>query len=208
MAEAMFGITPYLESATSYLFDKSGGAKLRQVCDNIASHKEMYYRTQPIRDIAIVSDETAMSRLPSADYRRMVNDFQGCVEALSLGNRHFEVIFDEQISAARLRGYRVVFTPVTTNVSPRLAKELRAYVEEGGTLICGPDFSNYSETHEVLDHFELADFLGLDFVRRNDTSIAATHQREYRESAGVFPYIDVPEVYVKLIKKLSGDSLW
>lgn len=204
MAEAMFGITPYLESATSYLFDKSGGAVLREVCDKIAAHKEMYYRTQPIRDLAIVSDETAMSRLPGEDYRRMVNDFQGCVEALTLGNRHFEIIFDEQISAARLRGYRAVYMPVTTNVSPRMEKELRAYVEAGGNLICGPDFSNYSATHEMLDHFELSDLLGLDYVRRNDTSVASRHQREYRESAGVFPYVDVPEVYVKLVKDLPG----
>lgn len=202
MGQVMFGMTPFLESATSYLFDTTGGKGLRQVVENIHAHAPMYYRTAPVRDLGLVNDEYMIVRDPRR--KRLEQEFQGCVEALTHGGRHFDCLYERHLSAARLAGYRCIYLPNTGYVTPQLEKALRQYAENGGSVICGPDFSRFDAQLQPLDNYTMADFLGADFIRENDRSLIDRHAREYRESASVFSYAPIPESYVKLIADLPG----
>ncbi len=204
MSEAMFSMTPFLESATSYLFDKTGSDTLKTVCQNIEEHREMYYRTVPINDIAVVSDGKAINYLTSKECKNLYMDYQGCIEALTLENRHFECMYDRQISRERIKGYRAVYLPLTSFVPPKTREVLEEYVRSGGTVICGPDFSRRNADMQEIDFYEMSNFLGVDFTRKNDRSLIDIHQREYRESACVFPYAAIPEAYVRVEKDMPG----
>lgn len=203
MGEAMFATTPFLESATSYFFDTTGGDKLKIVCENIKNHANMYYRSSPIKDVAVVISAKTMANVSREEYVDLHKDNLGVIEMLSKEGRHFECVFDEQLCDERLNGYRVVYLPSARYINSDTEKFLRNYVENGGTIICGPEFSRCNEKNEYVDKYLLQDLLGVEFIALNDRTEIDKHAREYRESAKVFPYASVPEAYVKLTKDIS-----
>jgi hypothetical protein len=204
MGQVMLGMTPFLESATSYLYDTTGGEKLKEICNNIYEHAPMYYRVQPVRDLAVVSGDKELTTCTFARYEKIVKEYEGCLEALGVGCRHFDCIFDSQLGYERLKGYRAIYLPTSYYIDDFTAGVLRKYVENGGNIICGPDFSRYNDEGKPQSKFALADLLGVDFEHENDMSITGRHEREYRESAGVYGYAPIPEAYVKIVKDLPG----
>ena len=204
MAEAMFGTTPFLESATSYLFDTTGGDKLKIVCDNIKKHANMYYRSYPIRDLAIVISSSTICNNDRSDMSTLFSDAYGVVESLSKSNRHFDTIFDTQLSEERLKGYRVLYLPQARYISKQTEEILKNFVKNGGNVICGPDFSRYGEDDMPIDKYALSDFIGVNFDRLNDRTNIDKRVREYRETAGIYEYSAIPEAYVKLVKDLPN----
>ncbi|MBR6736738.1 MAG: hypothetical protein IKL82_00015 [Clostridia bacterium] len=202
MGEAMFGTTPFLESATSYLFDTTGGDKLKIVCENIKNHAHMYYRTQPVRDLSVVISATTMVNVSGEESANLTKDAEGVVEMLSKQGRHFDCTFDEQLSSERLKGYRALYLPNARYVNEHTEKTLKEFVENGGSVICGPEFSRCNSKNEFVNEYLLGDFLGVNFVAINDRTEIDKHVREYRESAKVYSYAAVPEAYVKLVKDL------
>ncbi len=204
MGEAMFGTTPFLESATSYFFDTTGGDKLKIVCENIKNHANMYYRTAPVRDLAIVCSASTLTNNSHVDYKTLEGDYESVVEMLAKSGRQFDCIFDTQLSEKRLEGYRVLYLPQAGFINERTEKILKNFVENGGNIICGPDFSRINAKNEKTSEFALSDFIGVDFIAENDRTLIDIHSREYRESAKVYSYAPIPEAYVKLVKDLPN----
>ena len=202
MGEAMFGTTPFLESATSYLFDATGGNKLKIVCENIKNHAHMYYRTAPVRDLAIVVSASTLTNTNPEEFLELETDLNGVVELLAKSNRQFDCIFDTQLSDERLKGYRVIYLPQARYINERTEKILKNFVKNGGNVICGPDFSRCNAKNEYVNEYLLSDFIGVDFVSLNDRSAIDKHCREYRETAGVYSYAPIPEAYVKIVRDL------
>ena len=202
MGEAMFGTTPFLESATSYLFDTTGADKLKVVCENIKNHANMYYRTSPVRDLAIVCSASTLTNNSQPDYKMLEGDYESVVELLAKSGRQFDCIFDTQLSDKRLEGYRVLYLPQAGYINEKTEKILKNFVEKGGNVICGPEFSRMNSKNEKTNKYSLSEFLGVDFIAENDRTEIDKHYREYRESAKVYSYAAVPEAYVKLVKDL------
>ncbi len=204
MGEAMFGTTPFLESVTSYLFDTTGGDKLKIVCENIKNHAHMYYRTAPVRDLGIVVSTTTLANTNMQEFKELDTDLNGVVESLAKSNRQFDCIFDEQLSDERLKGYRVLYLPQARYINERTEKVLKNFVKNGGSVICGPDFSRCNDKNEYVNEYLLSDFIGVDFVSLNDRTAIDKHVREYREAADVYSYAPIPEAYVKVVKDLPN----
>ena len=202
MGQAMFGTTPFLESATSYLFDTTGGDKLKEICHNLKTHANMYYRTQPVRDLAVVLSVSTMSNVSGEEYVALEKDGAGVIEMLAKSNRQFDCIYDTQLSEERLKGYRVLYLPQARYISPKTEKILKNFVEHGGNVICGPDFSRCNAKNEFVNEYLLSDFIGVDLIAENDRTAIDKHEREYRESANVYSYAPIPEAYVKLVRDL------
>ena len=92
--------------------------------------------------------------------------------------------------------------PVATRIDDVQEDALRRFVENGGTVILGPQTSLYNGDGTRRTSFALEDFMGVKFIRENDKSVI--HYREYRESACVDNYAPIPECYIKVTSDMPG----
>ncbi len=198
LSSAVHHGTPMMEPGVAFFFDNSGSEAMKRLSEKIEANKEIFYRTQPVKELALVQNHHYSPAL-SAEYQYAC--FSGMFEALCHSHRHFDCMLDAQLSPERLAGYKAVIIPSMPEPDDYQSASLRTYVEGGGTLVVGQSFSLYRNT-EQLENFALADLLGVDFIAKNDVS--KQHTREYRESALIHPFADIPEAYVKPVCKLPG----
>ena len=191
--------TPMLEPGVGMLYDGTGGEALRRLTAKIEKNREIFYRTQPVKELCVMQNNHPRT---DRDVKYQLACASGFIEALAESHRHFDVITDAQISYERLREYRAVVIPSMPIVDEHQERELRRYVAEGGTLLVGRDFSRAREDLSSCDDFALADLLGVHFVK--EVNSEGQHIREYRETAEVFPYAALPEAYVKPLCDLPG----
>ena len=191
--------TPMLEPGVAMLYDGTGGEALRRVCAKIEKNREIFYRTQPVKELAVMQNNHPRT---DRDVKTQLACASGFIEALAESHRHFDVFTDAQISYERLRDYRALVIPSMPFVDAHQERELRRYVAEGGTLLVGRDFSRLTEDGEDIGDFAMADLLGVHFS--HEVNSEGQHIREYRETAEVFPYAKIPEAYIKPLCDLPG----
>ena len=196
MAYAMLGATPMLEPVSSYFFDSSGAPVMWELCDNIRRHRDLYYRMQPVRDIALVYPRRMLESLPDSEMAQWLNScFAGTFEALTNAGIHFDCLYDAQLSPARLRGYRALMLPASAWMEEEQLETIRDFVRQGGVLIAGPECSLFGADGKRLSDFALSDVLGVQYLHEN--AAQPDLPREYRESAFLHGYSRVPEAYVQ-----------
>lgn len=217
-AYIMHGTTLMLESGTAYFYDTSGGEVMRQLTDIIRDHRDMLFRTQPVKELGLVASSSSFdltnageryvqdppkgNLAPPERHEYYCNGYTGAFEALSHGHRHFDCLTDAQLSYERIKDYKTLFLPVATRLDEFQTNSLKRYVEEGGTLILGPSTSLHNDNGTRRSSFALEDFMGVRFIRENDKSVI--HYREYRESACVDDYAKIPEAYIRITCDLPG----
>ena len=200
---AMHGGTFMLQPGICYFHDETGGPIMRKLTETISNNREIYYRTQPVKELALVLNNMSFDTLhPSPHLGYLKRCFLGAFEALCHGHRHFDCMLDAQLSTERLKGYKALLLPIATYLDDHQEKALRGFVADGGVVIVGPETSLYDAKGERRSDFALADFLGVSFVRENDKSVI--HTREYRESAHIHPFAPIPEAYIRLVDDLPG----
>ena len=191
--------TPMLEPGVGMLYDTTGGEALRRLCQKIEKNRDIFYRTQPVKELAVMQNNHPRT---DRDVKYQLACASGFIEALAESHRHFDVFTDAQISYERLRDYRALIIPTMPIVDAHQERELRRYVENGGTLLVGRDFSRLNEDGSEREDFLMADLLGVHFVK--ETNSEGQHIREYRETAEVFPYVKLPEAYIKPLRDIAG----
>lgn len=196
-AYLMHGGTPMLQPVSSYLHDTTGGVVMRRFIERTAPHRAMYYRTVPAKELGLVYSRLSGQCAARGDMRRLNEPFSGFFQALLHGHRHFDCLYDSQLSREALRERRVLFLPWAPVLSAAQADLLAEFARNGGSLIVGPEFSLFDETGAERANFALADLLGLDFVGRQPD--APYLRREYRETGPRHGYSAVPEAYLRLV---------
>lgn len=194
MAYVMHGGTPMLEPASSYFFDNEGGSKLRELCDAIRQHPDIYYRVQPVREIALVYPRQTLERMEPKQAKFYDDCYLGLFEALTNAGIHFDCLYDVQLSGKRLRGYRALIMPCSTGMDEEQLSTVRDYVREGGVLIAGSDCTLYDSFFRRRSDFALADVLGVSFEKENEPG--KNLAREYREGSLLHGFSRVPEAYI------------
>ena len=184
--------TPMLEPGVAVLYDETGTAALRRLAARIEKNRDIFYKTQPIKELCVMQNNHPRT---DRDVHYQLSCASGFIEALASSHRHFDVVTDAQLSYERLRDYRAVIIPSMPIVDAYQERELRAYVEAGGTLLVGRDFSRLTEDGRDGGDFALSDLIGVHLVREDYGE--GQHVREYRETAEVFPYAKLPEAYIK-----------
>ena len=191
--------TPMLEPGVGMLYDGTGGEALRRLTKRIEKNREIFYRTQPVKELCVMQNNHPRT---DRDVKCQLACASGFIEALAESHRHFDVVTDAQISYERLRDYRAIIIPSMPIVDEYQEQEIRRYVAEGGTLLVGRDFSRLSEDGQDMGDFRMADLLGVHLVK--EVNSEGAHIREYRETAEVYPYARLPEAYIKPLSDLAG----
>ena len=195
MAYVMHGGTPMEEPVSSYFYNNRGGEKMRTLNEAIRAHREMYYRTQPVRDLAMVYPYGGLADFSERQQDHFNHIFSCAFETLTHGGIHFDCIYDVQLSPERIKGYRALMLPASAFVDPEQQQILRNYVAEGGAIIVGPEFGMYAADGTRTNHLALEDVLGVCYEKDNPPEPVRT--REYRESSLLHGFNRVPEAYVR-----------
>lgn len=203
MAYVMHGGTPMEEPVSSYFHNSKGSAKMRELNDVIRAHRDIYYRTQPVREFAMVYPHGGIDRFSEAQQDHFNHLFGSTFEALTHAGVHFDCIYDVQISRERLQGYRMLMLPVSVYMDEEQQQIIREFVENGGVIIAGPELGMYTAEGKRTGKLALEDVLGVTFEKFNPPEPVRT--REYRESSLLHGFNRVPEAYVKSECGLCGD---
>ncbi len=81
--------------------------------------------------------------------------------ALLEGRFLFDFVHEDRLQAERLKKYSALILPNIALLSDEQCAQIRAYVEQGGSLLATFETSMYTETNQRRDDFGLADVFGI-----------------------------------------------
>lgn len=200
-AYMMHGATPLLGTVSTYLFDASAGETLRGIVEKMHTHREVYYHSTPVHEVAMIYSRTSAENFAGYDTSHIAQSFGGMFRLMLNAHVPFEAMFDTMVSCDTLKQYRAVVAPFCESLPAKAVDAIRRYVREGGTLLATGRCSLADETGRRGENFQLADVLGVDFVSFKPQD--AYRPREYRQMAGRYGYSLIPEAYLRV----TDDSL-
>lgn len=127
----------------------------------MAKHDRHFANKRSIADIGVVMGQRTHlfyrppNRVPMREY------MDGMYCALVEGRFLFDFVHEEKLAPEELQRYSALLLPNTALLSDEQCRQLRAYVEGGGSLLATFESSLYTERNERLDDFGLADVFGI-----------------------------------------------
>lgn len=131
----------------------------------MAKHDPHFINKRPIANIGVVMGQrnALFYRGPN---RGAVRESQrehldGLYYALLEGRFFFDFVHEEKLGAAELKKYSALLLPNIAMLSDEQCRQLRAYSENGGSLLATFETSLYTERNERRADFGLADVFGI-----------------------------------------------
>jgi Hypothetical glycosyl hydrolase 6/Beta-galactosidase trimerisation domain len=126
-----------------------------------AQHDAHFMNRRSIANIGVVIGQRTQLFYPAPHGVSMQRTMDGLYYALLEGRFFFDFVHDDRMELDRLRKYAAVILPNTALLSDEQCAQLRAYVEQGGSLLATFETSMYSNDGQRRGDFGLADVLGI-----------------------------------------------
>lgn len=125
--------------------------------------RERYFRnTRPLARVAVVySQQTARFYGGATAHETVENHILGVYQALIEARIPFEMVHDGLLDADHVDQYKTLILPNIAALSQAQCRQLRGYVERGGSLVATFETSRYGEHGQKLPDFGLADLFGV-----------------------------------------------
>ena len=91
----------------------------------------------------------------------MQRNIDGMYSALLEGRFFFDFVHEDRLESERLKKYAALILPNIALLSDEQCAQLRAYVEQGGSLLATFETSMYTNQNQRRGDFGLADVLGI-----------------------------------------------
>jgi len=129
---------------------------------------ERYLRNEsPLARVALVYSQQTAWFYGGPRARQKVEDHAlGWYQALIEARVPFEMVHDRLLDAGHLARFRTLILPNIAALSDEQCRQLRAFVDRGGSLVATYETSLYNEWGERRDDFGLADLFGVSFRGR------------------------------------------
>jgi len=131
-----------------------------------ARHDAHFTYKQPLADLGVV-----WAQRPNAHYappgaegrpgRGAAEFLEGLYAVLLEGRFCFDLVHEDDLGPDRLRKYRALVLPNVALLSDAQCRQLRAYVETGGSLLATFETSLYDERGRARGDFGLGDIFGI-----------------------------------------------
>jgi len=133
----------------------------RQYFNWMAKHEPHFINTRPIANIGVVMGQrTHLFYSPPAG-STMQQHISGMYFALLEGRFLFDFVHEEKLAAQELSKYSALILPNVALLSDEQIRQIRAYVDAGGSLLATFQTSLFTERNERRDDFGLADVFGI-----------------------------------------------
>jgi hypothetical protein len=142
--------------------DRRWQAPLRDYFQWLARHDRHFVNKRPIANIGVVMGQRthlfyrAPGRATAQEY------LDGLYYALLEGRFLFDFVHEDDLGAERLKKYSALLLPNIALLSDEQCRQLRAYVESGGSLVATFETSLYDERNRRRENFGLADVFGIE----------------------------------------------
>ncbi|MGN1075000.1 MAG: beta-galactosidase trimerization domain-containing protein [Eubacteriales bacterium] len=173
----------YTMHGGEYMMDTEGGRAAVECNRFIREHRELYAHTKTVSHTALLwsqdsanyyassverTDFTAaatMGKDAAAVKGNHYNALMGFFEALVRTHVQFDIIDEVNVTEGALSRYDTLIAPTVGCMSDAVAENIRAFVENGGTLVSAFDTGFYGEDGTPCAP-KLADVQGISGVRR------------------------------------------
>jgi phage-related protein len=124
---------------------------------------EQYLRDQePVARVAMVYSQQSAWFYGGPEAHSKIEDHTlGFYQALIEARLPFEMVHDQLLDAASLKGFRTLILPNIAALSDNQCQQLRDFVGRGGALVASFETSLYDEWGEPRDDFGLAGLFGV-----------------------------------------------
>lgn len=130
------------------------------------SQKREYFGHKPVQEVGLYYSSRSRDWFGREDKPKYFRAFAGAHKALVESHISLGVIFDENISAERLREFPVVYIPNATILNDREVELFTKYVADGGNLLVTGLTGCYDRMGQPLDTFTLSDLIGAQLIER------------------------------------------
>src|SRR5215475_2907997 len=127
----------------------------------MAKHDSHFVNKRSIANVGVVMGQRThlFYRPPRAT--QMAQYMDGLYYALLEGRFLFDFVHEEKLGPEDLKKYSALVLPNTALLSDEQCRQLRAYVEAGGSLLATFETSMYNERNERRGDFGLGDVFGI-----------------------------------------------
>jgi Beta-galactosidase trimerisation domain len=149
----------------------------------MAKHDQHFVNKRSIANIAVVMGQRThlFYRPPNRSLMREYMD--GLYYALVEGRFLFDFVHEEKLAPEELKKYAALLLPNTALLSDEQCRQLRAYVDAGGSLLATFETSMYNERNERRADFGLAGVFGIrktgEIVGTNGNAYLARIERQH-----------------------------
>ena len=126
-----------------------------------ARHDTHFMNRRPLANLAVVFGQRTNLFYKAPKNMSMQRNMDGMYSALLEGRFLFDFLHEDQLDLERLRKYAAVILPNIALLSDTQCAQLRAYVQQGGSLLATFETSMYNDQGERRSDFGLADVLGI-----------------------------------------------
>jgi hypothetical protein len=130
----------------------------------MARHDVHFMNKRPIANIAVVMGQRTQLFYKPPRGAAMREYMDGMYYALLEGRFLFDFVHEDKLAPEDLAKYTALLLPNTALLSDRQCRQLRAYVDAGGSMLATFETSLYDERGRRRQDFGLADVFG---IRRN-----------------------------------------
>ncbi len=126
-----------------------------------AKHDAHFMNRRSIANIAVVIGQRTNLFYQPPNGMTMQRNMDGLYSALLEGRFFFDFVHEDQLDLDRLKKYAAVILPNIALLSDAQCAQIRAYVQQGGSLMATFETSMYTDHNERRADFGLADVFGI-----------------------------------------------
>ncbi len=129
----------------------------------LAAQEPHFRNTRSVTDVAVLFPQSTIAfyhagRLQATDY------LQGLYAALLQGRFVFDFVHESDLSKETLGRYRALLVPNAAHLSDESCRQIRAYVDAGGSLLATFETARYNEWGDARSEPALAQVCGISVV--------------------------------------------
>ena len=153
-------------------FVKFGGVIYdKRWMDAVATMYQGYYKnekylrnTAPMANVGVVYSEQTNLKYGGQPWQQNSRDHEtGMYHALVEDSMPFEMVNDKMLDKEQLKPFKLLILPNIAALSNEQCNQLKAFVENGGSLVATFETSLYDENGKARKNFALADLFGVDY---------------------------------------------
>jgi hypothetical protein len=177
----------------------------------LARHERHFFNKKPIANLGVVMGQRThlFYKPPAAGSVQQYMD--GMYYALLEGRFLFDFLHEDDLGSETLKKYKALILPNIALLSDEQCRQLKAYVEAGGSLLATFETSMYTERNERRSEFGLADVFGIqkagDVIGTNGNAFYARIERKHPILDGFHNTNWIPGAEFRLPVKPVGEPV-
>ncbi|WP_431215836.1 alpha-amylase family protein [Puia sp. P3] len=180
------GMRPCFVKFGAYIYDKRWMKAVEKMYQAYLRNETYLKNTAPLARIGLVYSEQTSQKYGGKPWQEKSNEHAlGVYQALVEEHLPFEMVNDKLLDRDHLKPFRLLILPNIAALSDSQCRQLRDFVNAGGSLLATFETSLYDEEGQPRNDFGLTDLFGVSVDRTNAPGTTApVHHSPRHHSPG------------------------